>query len=89
MTKADLVERLVERGMARSAAMEAVDGVIEVMADTLSSGETITLRGLATFRVHTAKPKPARNISKGESLMVPARKTVKLVLSKNIKNALK
>ncbi len=89
MTKAELVEKLVERGMARSTAMEAVDGVVTIMADTLSSGETITLRGLGTFKVRTAKEKLARNISKGSAVTVPAHKTVKLILSNKIKSALK
>lgn len=89
MTKADLVEKLVERGMARSTAMEAVDGVVSIIAKTLSSGETITLRGLGTFKVRTAKEKLARNISAGSALTVPAHKTVKLILSNKIKKALK
>ena len=88
MTKADLVEKLVERGMARSTAMEAVEGVVTIIAKTLSSGETITLRGLGTFKVRTAKEKLARNISSGSTLTVPAHKTVKLILSKKIKDAL-
>lgn len=90
MTKADLVEKLIERsGMARSTAMEAVESVVTIMADTLSSGETITLRGLGTFNVRMAKAKLARNISKGEPLTIPARKTVKFILSNKIKNTLK
>lgn len=89
MTKADLVEKLVERGMLRSTAMEAVDNVVTVMADTLSSGETITLRGLGTFDVRTTKEKIGRNINMGEAVVIPAHKTVKLILSKKIKEALK
>ncbi|MCM1077792.1 MAG: integration host factor subunit beta [Bacteroides sp.] len=89
MTKADLVEKLVERGIARSAAMEAVEGVITVMTDTLASGETITLRGLGTFQVRTIKSKVARNIAKGTPVLVPEHRTVKLILSNKIKEALK
>ncbi len=90
MTKAELVEKLIERsGMARSTAMEAVESVVTIMADTLSSGETITLRGLGTFNVRTAKAKLARNITKGEPITIPARKTVKFILSNKIKNILK
>ncbi len=89
MTKADLVEKLVDRGMSRSTAMEAVDGVVETMAETLSSGESITLRGLGTFKVRMSKAKTARNIAAGTSLTVPSHKSVKLILSKKIKDALK
>lgn len=90
MTKADLVEQLILRtGMARSAAMEAVDNTVAIIADSLSKGESIFLRGLATFDVRTTKEKIGRNISKGEAVTIPAHKTVKLVLSKKIKESLK
>ncbi len=89
MTKADLVNKLVERGMARSTAMEAVEGVVDSLAEALISGETITLRGLGTFKVRVAKEKIARNISAGSAITVPAHKTVKLILSNKIKSALK
>lgn len=90
MTKADLVEQLILRtGMARSAAMEAVDYTVAIIADNLSKGESIFLRGLGTFKVRTAKEKIARNISAGSAITVPAHKTVKLILSKKIKDALK
>ncbi len=89
MTKADLVNKLVERGMARSTAMEAVEGVVDSLAEALISGETITLRGLGTFKVRVAKEKIARNISAGSAITVPAHKTVKLIISKKIKDALK
>ena len=90
MTKADIVEQLIHRtGMARSAAMEAVDNTVAIMADNLSKGESIYLRGLGTFDVRIIKEKIGRNISKGESITIPAHKTVKLVLSKKIKDALR
>lgn len=90
MTKADLVEQLIHRtGMARSAAMEAVDNTVAILADNLSKGESIFLRGLGTFYVRTTKEKIGRNINKGEAVTIPAHKTVKLILSKKIKDALK
>ncbi len=89
MTKADLVNKLVERGYARSTAIEAVDDVVRILSKTLAKGESITLRGLGTFKVRTAKEKLARNITKGSSVVVPEHKTVKLIISKKIKSALK
>ena len=90
MTKADIVEQLILRtGMARSAAMEAVDNTVAILADNLSKGESIYLRGLGTFDVRTAKEKIGRNINKGVAVTIPAHKTVKLVLSKKIKDVFK
>lgn len=90
MTKADLIEQLIRRtGMTRSAAIAAVDNTVAILADTLSKGETIYLRGLATFAVRTTKEKKARDILRARTIAVPPRKTVKLLLSKKIKDALK
>lgn len=90
MTKNDLVEQLIRRtGMTRSAAMEAVNNTVAILADHLSKGESIFIRGLGTFLVRTTKEKTGRNISKGEAVTIPAHKTVKFILSKKIKNALK
>jgi len=89
MTKADLIEQMVCRGFRRSTASDAVDSVISILSKTLSSGESVTLRGLGTFKVRELAPKIARNIAAGTPLQVPARKSVKLILSQSIKNALK
>lgn len=89
MTKVELIEKVVARGISRSAAMEVVDNVITVMAQTLSMGESITLRGLGTFKVRTIARKVARNLNEGTTLIVPAHKNVKFILSNKIKNLLK
>ncbi len=89
MNKVGLINKLVENGMPCSEAIHAVGAVITAMADTLSTGESIYLRGLGTFRVKEAKEKQARNITAGTPITVPAHKTVKFILSKKIKDALK
>lgn len=90
MTKKDLVEKLIiKRHMTRLAAVEAVEGVVTIMSDTLAAGESIYLRGLGTFDVRTAKEKIGRNIGKGEAVTIPAHKRVKFIVSKKIKHALK
>lgn len=65
-----------------------VDTVVDILADTLASGESIYLRGLATFKVRQAAPKTARNISAATQIQLPERRTVKLILSKSVKSRL-
>ncbi|MDE7159980.1 MAG: integration host factor subunit beta [Muribaculaceae bacterium] len=90
MTKADLVERLVDRtGIARSTAIKATDAIIRIIASTLADAETISLRGLGTFKVRTSNRKTARNISAGTTITLPPRKTVKFIPGQKIKTALK
>ncbi|MDE7081044.1 MAG: integration host factor subunit beta [Muribaculaceae bacterium] len=88
MTKADLIERLVCRGLTRSVATQAVEGFITEMAASLAAGESIFLRGFATFRVRLTAPKKARDIKNGSTVLIPARRDVKLILSHRIKDLL-
>ena len=58
--------------------------VIEAMTDALGKGDSIYLRGFATFKARMRKAKPAQNINKKETIMLPPRRDVKLVLGKEI-----
>lgn len=73
-------------GMTRSQAMAATEGLISAISDALVAGETLTLRGLATIKPVTLAARTARDIRAGKIIDVPARRSVKLVLSKELKN---
>lgn len=89
MTKKDIVEALVDKGMPRSAATKAVTEVVQIIADALSAGQNVTLRGLGTFAIKTSKEKVARDISNNKQILVPPCKKVKFVISNHIKKELK
>lgn len=89
MTKQELTNRLAdETGLSRIDALRAVEGLMTVMGDTFVEGHNIYLRGFGTFKVRTTKQKTARNISRGETVIVPPRKTVKFVPCENLKKRL-
>jgi DNA-binding protein HU-beta len=89
MTKQQLANRLAgETGLSRIDALRAVEGLMTVMGDTFVEGHNIYLRGFGTFKVRTTKQKTARNISRGETVIVPPRKTVKFVPCENLKKRL-
>lgn len=88
MIKEQIIEIVESEGVARPTAIKAVNAVINAIADSLKHGDTVYLRGLATFKVRLAPPKIARDINAGKTIIVPERKTVKLILSKEIKKAL-
>ena len=90
MTKKDIVKHLQDkiRFITAADATEAVDGVIEAITKSLTAGEDVFLRGFATFKVKELKEKKARNILKGKEVIVPAHKTVRLVLSEYLKAAI-
>lgn len=85
-TKQDIVEHLAKRNIDRSTAMRAIEGIIEALTLSFINGESVSLRGLATFKVKEVAEKVGRNISAGTAITIPAHKTVKLILSKELKN---
>ena len=69
----------------KSMALHVVDSLTNIFADAFSHGENIYLRGFGTFEVRKTKEKMARNIAAGTTMIVPAGRTVKVKLSKQLK----
>lgn len=87
MTKNDIAAKLCYRlGFQRTRAIQTVDAVTDILKDAFVKGENIYLRGFGTFEVKITPEKPARNIRAGTQVVVPAHKTVKFKLSKELKN---
>lgn len=87
MTKMELAQAIADKvtGLTISQAIAATEGVIGVITDTLVAGDTLTLRGFATIKPVTLAPRKGRDIAAGKVIDVPARRSVKLVLSKELK----
>ena len=89
MTKQDLIKELaVSERLTLTTATKAVEGVVRIVKESLSKGENITLRGFGTLEVVDCAEKRARNLSTGESIVVPAHKKVKFKPSKELKDSL-
>lgn len=86
MTKQDLVNTVAEQTGFPSYQVKAiVERSLDVIRDEVKGGETVTIRGFGTFQIKQRKAKPARNISTGESVLVPAHKVVNFKPSKDFK----
>lgn len=86
MRKADIVDYLTSNTrLSRSQAITAIDSVFEAIEKSLCKDESVYIRGFATIKVCTTKERKARNISKGTTVIIPAQRTVKLVVSKQLK----
>ncbi len=70
MTKSELIERLAEKLNHLSAkdVEEAIKEILEMMAQTLSKGERIEIRGFGSFSLHYRAPRVGRNPKTGESV---------------------
>ena len=79
MTKSELIERLIERITERQDQLQAKDVelavklVIDYMAQALSSGERIEVRGFGSFSLHYRSPRIGRNPKTGETVSLPGK----------------
>lgn len=88
MTKNDIAVELCNRipDLPKSTALHVVEGVTDILADAFTRGDNVYLRGFGSLEVKTTKEKKARNINTGTSVVIPAQRTVKFKLSKQLKN---
>ncbi|MEO8937365.1 MAG: integration host factor subunit beta [Burkholderiaceae bacterium] len=76
MTKSELIARLAERypQLIAKDADFAVNTILEAMADSLSVGQRIEIRGFGSFALSTRPPRVGRNPKSGERVLVPAKR---------------
>lgn len=65
-------------------ACKTVDGVLRVIAETLAKGESVKLRGFGAFTVVNKPERILKNIRTGKPVTIPAHKSVRFKLSKEI-----
>ena len=70
MTKSELIERLADKlnHLAAKDVEQAIKEILEMMAQTLSKGERIEIRGFGSFSLHYRAPRVGRNPKTGESV---------------------
>ena len=85
MRKIEIVEHVINNTtISRSQAIQAVDCAFDAI-ETLCKGESVYIRGFGTIKTYITKERKARNIYKRTTVIIPARRTVKLVVSKQLK----
>jgi integration host factor subunit beta len=74
MTKADLVEEICKRSrLSKSENSRIVDEILNAVAQALSEGHHIEIRGFGTFKVRARRSRRARNPRTGAEVAVPAK----------------
>ena len=87
MKKADLVDAIAGKsGAPKAQVQQLVEDVFELMADALSRGDKIDLRGFGTFSVRESAARTGRNPQTGEPIQIPARKTPAFKPGKELKD---
>lgn len=88
MNKTELIEALAAKcDLSKAAAGRAVDGLTEIVAETLAKGDSINLIGFGTFSVGERAARTGRNPRTGETLTIAAAKTPKFSAGAKLKSA--
>ena len=89
MTKAELAARISEKtGVPQKEAITIVEAFMSVVKNSMCEGKNIYLRGFGTFYIKKRAKKPARIISRGEQIIIPAHNIVKFKPAPNFKKKL-
>ena len=90
MTKAEIIERVYEgvEGINKKQAAEYVETMLNLLKETLVSGEMVKISGLGNFVVRQKYPRLGRNPITGEPLSIPERRVVNFKPSAILKNAM-
>ena len=74
LTKADLISEVVDAGIPRRDAEQAVQVVIDSIVSCLQGGEGIELRGFGSFRIRERGARVGRNPKTGARVEVPPKR---------------
>lgn len=90
MTTTELVRRLAERrGISQREAHRLVTRYFERIAEHLSEGRTVVLRGFGSFSTRVQPSRTARVPSSGRQVLVPSARRVQFRPSPKLKDWLK
>jgi DNA-binding protein HU-beta len=72
MNKSQFVDALADRLGDRKTAATAVDALLQIVVDTVRSGDSVSLAGFGVFESRARAARTGRNPRTGESVAVPA-----------------
>ena len=77
LTKDDIVEAVAaEIGFPKNQSVELVETLLELIKETLESGEDVLVSGFGKFRVREKKERRGRNPATGDDMMLRPRRVV-------------
>lgn len=77
LTKNDLVELIEDKNnVSRKEAYQTLETFLEIMKETLESGDDVMISGFGKFSVAEKARRKGRNPATGEAMTLPARKVV-------------
>ena len=79
MNKSELIKEVALKGqLSFNEATNAVDAIMETIAETMHKGESVTLVGFGSFVIQERKARNnGHNSATGGSMLIPAKRQVK------------
>lgn len=88
MNKSELIDALAAKcDLSKASAGRAIEGLTEIITDTLAKGETVSLIGFGTFSVSERAARTGRNPKTGAELKIAASKVPKFSVGAKLKAA--
>ena len=89
MTKVDLTGAIQDAAdMTKRDALDALDGLIEIIKATLETGESLKITNFGTFEVKQKHERVGRNPQTGESIIITPRQVVTFKPSKLLRQGI-
>lgn len=87
MIKKDLIELVASKtGLTKADSGKAVAAVLESISESLVKGEDCSLIGFGSFQVRDRAERQGRNPANGETITIPATRSVRFSVGKTLKN---
>jgi len=67
---------------------QAVDIILDSMAEALSQGQRVEIRGFGSFSTRQRKARTSKNPKTGKIMNIPSRKSLHFAMSKSLKETL-
>ena len=88
MTKNELARELAEElDLPRRQVADLIEAMMEKITDVLKSGDKVQLTPFGQFKVRDRAARIARNPKTGEPIKVPAKKVLKFIAGRTLKEA--
>lgn len=90
LTKADLVNAVQDKmGFSRKVTTEVVENLLEIIKDTLASGESVKISGFGNLEVRAKRARRGRNPQSGEEMLISARRVLTFKPGSRLRKAFK
>jgi DNA-binding protein HU-beta len=88
MNKQELIDAVsAETGDSKASTGAAIDAIFDAVMTAVTKGDTVQLIGFGSFSSGARAERTGRNPSTGESITIPAAKTVKFTAGKAFKDS--